>query len=125
MNLSGIALVDVVLTDVNLSNCVLTRANFRNTRFVRAKLNNSDFTNASFDGCTFDDVIALDSNFSKADFRNAKLNDIRIRPSNGEIRASKRITLGPTCVVEGDVFYELIEMAIGAEINGKLVHVPK
>ena len=124
MNLSGIALKDVVLRDINLSNCVLTDADFRNTLFVGAELNNSDFTNARFDGCAFKDVNALDSNFSNADFRNAKLNDIHIRPSNGEIRSSNRIELGPKCVVEGDVVFELIEMAVGAEISGKLVHTP-
>jgi cytoskeletal protein CcmA (bactofilin family) len=32
------------------------------------------------------------------------------------------VELGPTARVIGNVYYDLIEMAIGAEINGKLVH---
>jgi cytoskeletal protein CcmA (bactofilin family) len=33
-----------------------------------------------------------------------------------------RLELGATAKVTGNVYYGLIEMAIGAEINGKLVH---
>ena len=36
-----------------------------------------------------------------------------------------RVQLGPTARVIGNVYYNLIEMAIGAEINGKLVHQPE
>ena len=43
----------------------------------------------------------------------------------GDILAHERIELGPTARVTGNVYYGLIEMAIGAEINGKLVHEPK
>lgn len=43
----------------------------------------------------------------------------------GDIVASQRVELGPTARVIGDVYYNLIEMAIGAEINGKLVHQPE
>jgi cytoskeletal protein CcmA (bactofilin family) len=39
--------------------------------------------------------------------------------------ASQRVELGPTARVIGNVYYNLIEMAIGAEINGKLVHQPE
>ena len=42
----------------------------------------------------------------------------------GDVFASKRVELGPTARVIGNVYYNLIEMAIGAEINGKLVHQP-
>jgi cytoskeletal protein CcmA (bactofilin family) len=35
------------------------------------------------------------------------------------------VELGPTARVIGNVYYNLIEMAIGAEINGKLVHQPE
>lgn len=40
----------------------------------------------------------------------------------GDVVASERVELGPTARVIGNVYYNLIEMAIGAEINGKLVH---
>lgn len=43
----------------------------------------------------------------------------------GDIYANQRIELGPTARVIGNVYYNLIEMASGAEINGKLVHQPE
>ena len=43
----------------------------------------------------------------------------------GDVYANQRIELGPTARVIGNVYYNLIEMAIGAEINGKLVHKPE
>ena len=43
----------------------------------------------------------------------------------GDVFASKRVELGPTARVIGNVYYNLIQMAEGAEINGKLVHQPE
>ena len=43
----------------------------------------------------------------------------------GDVFASQRVELGPTARVIGNVYYNLIEMAIGAEINGRLVHQPE
>jgi cytoskeletal protein CcmA (bactofilin family) len=43
----------------------------------------------------------------------------------GDVVACRRVELGPTARVIGNVYYNLIEMAIGAEINGKLVHQPE
>ncbi len=40
----------------------------------------------------------------------------------GDVSASQRIVLGPQARVVGNVQYRLIEMAIGAEVNGKLIH---
>jgi cytoskeletal protein CcmA (bactofilin family) len=40
----------------------------------------------------------------------------------GDVFASERVELGPTAKVNGNVHYELLEMAAGAEINGKLIH---
>jgi len=40
----------------------------------------------------------------------------------GNIVAQGRIDLGRTAQVNGDVYYGLIEMAMGAQINGKLIH---
>lgn len=40
----------------------------------------------------------------------------------GNVFASGRVELAPKSKVTGDVTYNLIEMAVGAEVNGKLVH---
>ena len=40
----------------------------------------------------------------------------------GDVRASRRVALGRNARVVGNVQYRLIEMAIGAEVNGKLIH---
>ena len=40
----------------------------------------------------------------------------------GDVYASGRVELGPTAKVVGNLHYELLEMAAGAEINGKLIH---
>ena len=40
----------------------------------------------------------------------------------GNVHASQRIELAPKARVTGDVIYNLIEMAMGAEVNGSLVH---
>jgi cytoskeletal protein CcmA (bactofilin family) len=42
----------------------------------------------------------------------------------GDILAHERVEIGATARVHGDVYYGLIEMAMGAEINGKLIHEP-
>ena len=42
----------------------------------------------------------------------------------GDVFANQRVELGPTARVIGNVYYNLIEMAIGAEINGRLIHQP-
>ena len=43
----------------------------------------------------------------------------------GDVCAIQRVELGATARVIGNVYYNLIEMASGAEINGKLVHQPQ
>jgi cytoskeletal protein CcmA (bactofilin family) len=40
----------------------------------------------------------------------------------GDVRAAERVELGPKAKVIGNVQYKLIEMAIGAEVNGQLIH---
>jgi len=40
----------------------------------------------------------------------------------GDVKASKRVVLGSNARVIGNVQYSLIEMAIGAKVNGKLIH---
>jgi cytoskeletal protein CcmA (bactofilin family) len=40
----------------------------------------------------------------------------------GNVFACERVELAPKAQVTGDVFYNLIEMAMGAEVNGSLVH---
>lgn len=41
---------------------------------------------------------------------------------NGDIFAADRVELGATAKVSGNVHYGMIEMAMGAQINGKLIH---
>lgn len=40
----------------------------------------------------------------------------------GDVYASERVELAAKARVTGNVYYNLIEMAMGAEVNGKLVH---
>jgi cytoskeletal protein CcmA (bactofilin family) len=42
----------------------------------------------------------------------------------GDIVAQERVELGATARVAGSVYYTLIEMAMGAQINGKLIYRP-
>jgi len=42
----------------------------------------------------------------------------------GDIRARERVVLGATARVEGDVYYGVIEMTVGAQIMGRLVQIP-
>ena len=42
----------------------------------------------------------------------------------GDVIASEKIMLGTRARVIGNVYYELIEMAIGAEVNGQMIHQP-
>jgi cytoskeletal protein CcmA (bactofilin family) len=40
----------------------------------------------------------------------------------GDVHAGERVELASHARVTGNVFYNLIEMAMGAEVNGSLVH---
>ncbi len=40
----------------------------------------------------------------------------------GDVRATECVKLGPGARVIGNVQYKLIEMSIGAEVSGKLIH---
>jgi cytoskeletal protein CcmA (bactofilin family) len=40
----------------------------------------------------------------------------------GDVRSEERIELAAKAQVNGDVYYNLIEMAMGAAVNGSLVH---
>jgi len=42
----------------------------------------------------------------------------------GDVYGSTRVELAPKSRIKGSVYYNLIEMAIGAEVNGGLVHQP-
>jgi len=42
---------------------------------------------------------------------------------SGDVHAAQHIELAANARVSGNVYYALIEMAMGAEVNGKLVHV--
>jgi cytoskeletal protein CcmA (bactofilin family) len=41
----------------------------------------------------------------------------------GDIRATERVVLGATARVQGNVYYGVIEMTLGAQIMGKLVRL--
>lgn len=41
----------------------------------------------------------------------------------GDVHARQHVELAASARVEGSVYYSLIEMAMGAEVNGKLVHI--
>ena len=43
----------------------------------------------------------------------------------GDVFGSTRVELATKARVKGSVYYNLIEMAIGAEVNGGLVHQPQ
>ena len=42
----------------------------------------------------------------------------------GDVRSSEHVQLGSHARITGDVYYNSIEMSVGAEVNGKLVHTP-
>jgi len=42
----------------------------------------------------------------------------------GDVYGSVRVELAPKSRIKGSVYYNLIEMAIGAEVNGGLIHQP-
>ncbi len=42
----------------------------------------------------------------------------------GDVYVEKRLELGPEARVTGDVYYNLVQIAVGATVNGKLVHKP-
>ncbi len=41
---------------------------------------------------------------------------------NGDVHGGEHVELSSKARVTGNVYYNLIEMAVGAEVNGKLVH---
>lgn len=43
----------------------------------------------------------------------------------GDIHAGERLILGAGARVQGNVYYHTLEMAAGAQVNGKLVHRPR
>jgi cytoskeletal protein CcmA (bactofilin family) len=42
----------------------------------------------------------------------------------GDVYSSEHMTLNKNALVTGDVHYVMMEMVMGAKINGKLLHVP-
>ena len=40
----------------------------------------------------------------------------------GDIHIGERLVLAEQAVIDGDVYYNLIEMAVGAKVNGGLRH---
>jgi cytoskeletal protein CcmA (bactofilin family) len=44
-------------------------------------------------------------------------------PIIGNVFAAEHIELAPKAKINGNVYYRVIEMAMGAEVNGQLIHV--
>lgn len=42
---------------------------------------------------------------------------------DGDVHAARHLELAPKARVQGDVYYTLVEMAVGSEVNGRLMHV--
>ena len=42
----------------------------------------------------------------------------------GDVHASRHVELLSNAKIKGNVYYNLVELAVGAEVNGKLVHTP-
>lgn len=40
----------------------------------------------------------------------------------GDVTVRERVELGPTAQVDGNVTYQVLEMAAGARVNGRLIH---
>jgi cytoskeletal protein CcmA (bactofilin family) len=75
---------------------------------VKAELGAGTFLSVSEQGCIEGSVAAP----------NVILNGI----VKGDIEASDRVELGSKARVLGNVQYTIIETAVGAQINGKLIH---
>ena len=43
---------------------------------------------------------------------------------NGDMHASRHVELLSNAKIKGNVYYNLVELSVGAEVNGKLVHTP-
>jgi cytoskeletal protein CcmA (bactofilin family) len=41
---------------------------------------------------------------------------------SGDVHSEEHVELAPKARIDGDVYYKLIEMAMGAAVNGNLVH---
>jgi cytoskeletal protein CcmA (bactofilin family) len=41
----------------------------------------------------------------------------------GNVYASQHVELAPKAKINGNVYYHMIEMAMGAEVNGQLIHI--
>ncbi len=75
---------------------------------VRSELTAGTFLSVSEQGCIDGSVVAS----------HIILNGI----VKGDIEACERVELGPKARVLGNVQYSIIETAVGAQINGKLIH---
>ncbi len=75
---------------------------------VQGELGEGAFLSVSEQGCIEGSVIAP----------NVILNGV----VKGDIEASERVELGSKARVLGNVHYTIIETAVGAQINGKLIH---
>ena len=71
---------------------------------------------------TGDDAVLMVSEHGRIEGEVRVHNVILNGAVNGDVHASGRIELAPQAKVNGNVYYSLIEMAMGAAVNGSLVH---
>lgn len=43
----------------------------------------------------------------------------------GNVYASQHVELAPKARIQGNVYYNLLEMAMGSQVNGQLIHMPE
>ena len=70
--------------------------------------------NGSVQGASGDAVLRVVSGGRVAGEINGKV--------EGDVHSSERLVLSEQAVIDGDVYYNLIEMAAGAKVNGGLRH---
>jgi cytoskeletal protein CcmA (bactofilin family) len=82
------------------------------------------------DGCVKGSVIAQDGNDSLLTLSERGTIEGEVKVPNvvvngtviGDVHASGHVELASEARIHGNVYYALIEMAMGAEVNGNLVH---
>ncbi len=82
------------------------------------------------DGCVKGNVVAADGSDSVLTLSdNGRVDgDVRVPyiilngEVHGDVYASEKIELAERAKIEGNVYYNLLEMATGAAVNGSLVH---
>lgn len=134
MNLSGISLENVVMRDADISHCVFHGVNFNNARLIKVNFAECDFSNATFKNCVLENCSLTLCKFNDTDFSVSLINS----DVEGSITANTDLFVDKTSTIRGnvqvrgtleligriigDVYYNVFEMAIDAEVQGNLIH---